>query len=159
MKKTVVVIVLLAIGLLAGCDGNMFASAESLQTQATNNLQQRNFAIAAALADQLIRKAPDGYAGYFLLAQARTQLGETNAALAALESAIKHGDRDGDVIEQNENLQPLHGKPAYRELLDKAFPKRAAVAADDVSAGSVGIVKSDDKTVIHAGSVTVELPH
>jgi tetratricopeptide (TPR) repeat protein len=136
--------------LLSACD-----SAESIRTHATQSLEQKNFTQAATEAEALIKKSPDGYDGYFLLAQARTQLGDKNAAIAALESAIKKGYKDDAAISANANLQPLHTLSAYNELMDSAFPKREKAVT---AAGDAVISESASKTVIRAGDVVVELP-
>jgi thioredoxin-like negative regulator of GroEL len=148
---------------LAACDGGPFAGADAIRQKATQSLVQKNFTDAANLADDLIKKAPESSEGYFLLAQAKVQLDEKNAALAALESAIKKGYKDEKSIEANPNLKPLRDLPAYAALMDSAFPKRESpateTASSTVSAGDVGIVQTDTKTVIHAGDVVVELPN
>lgn len=148
--------------IIVGCDAGPFASAESLRTQAQQNLQQKNFTVAAEKADELTRKVPENYEGFFLLAQARAQLDDKNAALAALEAAIKKGYKDDKAIEENLNLKPIRGMAAYAELMDTAFPKREkklqANADGNAAAGSVGIVETESKTVIRAGDVVVEMP-
>lgn len=136
--------------LLSACD-----SAETIHARATQSLEQKNFTQAAHEAEALIKKTPDGYDGYFLLAQARTQLGDKNAAIAALESAIKKGYKDDAAISANVNLQALHSLSAYNKLMDSAFPRREKAVT---AAGDAAISESDSKTVIRAGDVVVELP-
>ena len=146
---------------LAACDTGPFASVDSIRTQAAQSLQQKNFTDAVNKAEELTKKAPEGYEGYFLLAQARAQLGDKNAAIAALESAIKKGYKDDQAIEGNDNLKPIRSMAAYADLMDTAFPKREKqirVDADASVFASVGIVQSDSKTVIRAGDVVVEMP-
>ena len=140
---------------LTACDSGPFASADSLRQHAAQSLEQKNFADAAKYAEEFSKKAPDSYEAYFLLSQARAQLGDKNAALAALESAIKKGYKDDAAISANANLQVLHPLSAYVELMDSAFPKREKAV---VSSGEVGIKETDDKTVIRAGDVVVEMP-
>lgn len=136
--------------LLSACD-----SADTIQARATQSLEQKNFSEAAKDAEALVKKTPDGYHGYFLLAQARAQLGDRNAAIAALESAIKKGYKDDAAIEANANLQALHGMSAYAELMNGAFPQRQKPVT---AAGDASITESNTKTVIRAGDVVVELP-
>src|SRR5277367_6198181 len=77
---------------LNACDsGALFKSAESLKASAQKALEEKNYSNAAAAANALIDKQPDGYGGYFLLAQAQAQLGDRNASVSALEHAIRHG--------------------------------------------------------------------
>lgn len=164
--KRIVRICLIASSLaLAACDASPWTSADSLRAQATQSLQQRNFTEAANKAEYLTKKRPDGYDGYFMLAQARAQLDDKNAALAALEAAIKKGYKDDQAIDENANLKPIRGMAAYAELMDTAFPKREKKPALDADRGasmsasaSAGITQSDSKTVIRAGDVVVELP-
>lgn len=154
MKKSSLSTLLICAALVA-CDVGPLSSAETIQARATQNLEQKNFSEAAKDAEALIKKSPDAYTGYFLLAQARAQLGDKNAAIAALESAIKKGYKDDAAISNNVNLQTLHPLSAYIELMDSAFPKREK---DVSTAGDVAIRESAAKTVIRAGDVVVELP-
>ncbi|MFA9217233.1 MAG: tol-pal system YbgF family protein [Sphingomonadaceae bacterium] len=130
------------------------ASADSIRGHAVQSLEQKNFTDAAKNAEELIKKTPDSYDAYFLLAQARAQLGDKNAALAALETAIKKGYKDDQAINANANLQSLHGMAAYDELMGRAFPRAAPVS----SGATVGITETSSGTVIRAGDVSVELP-
>lgn len=154
MKKSLLFALIIS-GSLSACDSGPFASAETIRNRATQDLEQKNFSEAAKDAEALIKKNPDGYDGYFLLAQARAQLGDKNAAIAALESAIKKGYKDDVAISSNANLQPLHPLSAYEELMDSSFPRREKALS---SSGDVGISASDSKTVIRAGDVTIEMP-
>jgi|GEM_PF-2227223 len=141
--------------LLTACDSGPLASADAIRGHAIQSLEQKNYSDAAKYAKELSNKTPDSYEGYFLLAQACTQLGDRNAALAALETAIKKGLKDDVAIAANANLQALHPLSAYTELMDSAFPKREKPV---VATGDVGISTTDAKTVIRAGDVVVEMP-
>jgi hypothetical protein len=146
---------------VSACDTGPLASADSIREKATQSLQQKNFSDAAKMAEELTRKVPDGYDGYFLLAQARAQLDDKNAALAALEAAIKKGYKDDKAIEENANLKPIRSMTAYAELMDISFPKRdkkVEMNTETSTSASVGIIQSDTKTVIRAGDVVVEMP-
>ena len=143
---------------IAACDSGLFPNADSIHDQAMQSLQQKNFSSAASKSEELIKKAPDGYEGYFILAQARAQIGDKNAALAALEAAIKRGYKDDNAIDENPNLKPIQNMPAYAELMDSSFPKRAQKSQATSTSASVGIVQSDSKTVIRAGDVVLEMP-
>jgi tetratricopeptide (TPR) repeat protein len=162
MKKLVLTTAVAAAMLLSACDSGPFASADAIRARATQNLTQKNFTEAANSADELIKKTPDAYDAYYLAAQARAQLGDKNAALAALESAIKKGLKDDKEIVNNPNLQLLLNMAAFTELMDSAFPQREktilSAGAGNGAAGAVGISATKDKTVIRAGDVVVELP-
>ncbi|WGG52415.1 tetratricopeptide repeat protein [Rugamonas sp. DEMB1] len=162
MKKLVLTTAVAAAMLLSACDSGPFASAEAIRTRATQNLTQKNFTEAAKTAEELVKKTPDAYDGYYLAAQARAQLGDKNAALAALESAIKKGLKDDKEIVNNANLQPLLNMAAFSELMDSSFPKREktilSAGGSNGAGGAVGISETRDKTVIRAGDVVVELP-
>ena len=152
MKKMVLPLFIFSAALMAGCDSGPLASAEKVRAHAVQSLEQRNFTDAAQTAEELIKKAPESYEAYYLLAQARAQLGDKNAALAALETAIKKGYKDDQAIAANANLQPLRGMAAYAELMASAFPRQPATS------GPVGITETASKTVIRAGDVVVEMP-
>lgn len=149
---------LLAASLLLAACGN-----EDMRTKAVQSLQKKNFSAAAEQAGAVTQKAPDDYEMQFLLAQAQAQLGNRNAALAALEAAIKNGYKDDQAIRSNANLQSLAGMSAYEELMAASFPRAVAAApaaapATAVAAGDVGITETRDKTVIKAGDVSIEMP-
>lgn len=155
MKARLYSVLLAGAVLLSACDGGPFASTDALRNRAAQSLEQKNFTAAAKDAEALIQKQPEGHGGYFMLAQARTQLGDNNAGIAALELAISKGYKDDIAISGNTNLQPLHALSAYSELMDRAFPRRAPAAT---VAGDASITDTADKTVIRAGDVVVELP-
>lgn len=161
MKKYAPAGLLAATAMLAACNSGPFASAASLRKQAAQSLAQKNFSDAASQAEKLSAKAPDDYETFYLLAQAQAQLGNKNAALAALETAIKKGYKDDQAISANPNLQSLRSMAAYRELMEGAFPNRPQAAAA-APAGSVpetvGITETAEKTVIRAGDIVVEMP-
>lgn len=155
MKPYIFAALFAGAALLSACDSAPFASADAIRNRASLSLEQKNFSEAAKAAEALVQKTPDGYDGYYLLAQARAQLGDKNAAIAALESAIKKGYKDDAAISANANLQPLQAMSAFRELMDSAFPKREKTVT---AAGDVAVGETDGKTVIRAGDVVVELP-
>ena len=141
--------------LLSACDAGPFASADSVRQHAVQSLEQKNFSEAAKYAEELSKKTPESYEAYFLLAQARAQLGDKNAALAALEAAIKKGFKDDAAISANPNLQVLHPLSAYNELMDSAFPKREKPVT---ASGDVGVSETSSKTVVRAGDIVLEVP-
>ncbi len=160
MKKLVLAVAVASATLLSACDSGPFASVDAIRAHATQNLTQKNFTEAAKTADELIKKTPDSYDGYYLAAQARAQLGDKNAALAALESAIKKGLKDDKDIVNNANLQPLLNMAAFVELMDEFFPKREKkiLSTDASGIGSIGLSETKDKTVVRAGDISVEIP-
>jgi hypothetical protein len=124
---------MLLLTLNARDSGAMFDSTDSLNASAQRALEEKNYSDSAAAANSLIRKQPDGYQGYFLLAQAETQLGDRNASLSALEHAIKHGLKDATQIEKNALLEPLRQMPAYASMMAENFPNRGGPDSDGVS--------------------------
>lgn len=160
MKKLILTIATASAMLLSACDSGPFVSADTIRARAIQNLTQKNFTEAAETADELIKKTPESYDGYYLAAQARAQLGDKNAALAALEAAIKKGLKDDKDIVNNINLQSLLNMAAFTELMDNSFPKREKTiqSAGASNAAAVGISETKDKTVIRAGDISVEIP-
>jgi len=155
---------------LAGCDLDFLKSAESFKTEARQSIVAKNYSEAAALSQKLTEKAPADYEGYFLLAQAKAQVGDKNAALAALEQAIKNGLKDDEQIDKNVNLDPIKTMTAYKDLMVASFPSRkaaqesavsastTAVISDSESSSSVSIHQVDGKQVVRAGDVVIEMP-
>jgi hypothetical protein len=160
----------LALG-LAGCDETTFKSADSLQSQARQALDAKNYSIAAERAAQWSQKSPNDYAAHYLLAQARALLGDRNGALMALEQAIKSGLRDDVEIDANPNLAGIRDMSAYSDLMNASFPSRSrsvagvqvqlpgAVGGVRAEAGAqVSIHESNGKTVVRADDLVVEVP-
>ena len=147
---------------LAGCDTGLFKSAESLKTDARQSIEAKNYSEAALRAQKLIDKAPEDFEGYFLLAQAKSQTGDNNAALVALEQAIKKGLKDDTQIDKNPNLEAIKKMTAFTDLMNANFPSRKAAIASGGSASagdaSVSIQESNGKQVIKAGDIVVEIP-
>jgi tetratricopeptide (TPR) repeat protein len=148
---------------LTACDASVFANADKLKVEARQTLEAKNFSDAGKAAQKLIDKAPDDYEGYYLLAQAKAQTGDKNAAIVALEQAIKKGLKDDAQIDKNSNLDPIKPMVAYGDLMKASFPGRnvpaaeAAVTASNGSA-SVSITESGSKQVLRAGNVVIEVP-
>jgi hypothetical protein len=138
---------------LNACDsGALFKSADSLKADAQKALEEKNYSNAAAAANVLIGKQPDGYEGYFLLAQAEAQLGDRNASLSALEHAIKHGLKDDTQIDKNALLEPIRQMPAYASLMAESFPNRRGPDSDGVS-----IRQDGNSQEVRAGDVVIKL--
>jgi len=155
------------IACIAGCDRSFMKSAENLKSEARQAIEAKNFSDAASIAQKLTEKAPNDYEGYFILAQAKAQVGDKNAALIALEQAIKKGLKDDPQIERNVNLDPLKSMTAYSDLINTSFPSHkaaqdktaaSAVEASSYSSASVSIHETDGKQVVRAGDVVVEVP-
>jgi hypothetical protein len=150
---------------MSGCDSSLLASAEKLKSEARQSLDARNFSDAARAAQIYIDKAPEDYEGYYLLAQAKAQTGDKNAALVALEQAIKKGLKDDEQIDNNPNLDPIKSMVAYGDLMKTSFPGRNALIAGESGASasgeasaSVSITESGGKQVLRAGDIVIEMP-
>lgn len=144
--------------LLGGC--NYFKSAEQLRTDASAALAARNFSVAAQLAQDWTTKASEHYEPYFVLAQAQAQAGDKNAALVALEQAIRKGLKDDVQINSNANLDPIKSMVAYGDLMKAQFPGRGAQEGPSAlqDSGNVSITEKDGKQVLRAGDVVIEVP-
>ena len=149
---------------LSACD--LFATADQLKTDATAALTGRNYSTAAKIAQKWADKTSDYYEAYFVLAQAQAQAGDKNAALAALEQAIKKGLKDDVQIDSNTNLDPIKAMSAYESLMKAQFPDRK-VNHEDVHEGKqedkhdngeVSIIEKDGQQVLRAGDVVIQVP-
>lgn len=143
---------------VSACD--FFKGADQLRTDANAALAARNFSVAAELAQQWTKKASEQYEPFFVLAQAQAQAGDKNAALVALEQAIRKGLKDDVQIESNSNLDPIRSMVAYGDLMKTQFPGRAAQQQNSASQdpGNVSITEKDGKQVLRAGDVVIEVP-
>ena len=138
---------------LSACDtGTIFKSAGALKTNAQKSLEEKNYTYAATAATALITKQPDGYEGYFLLAQAQAQLGDRNASVSALEHAIKHGLQDDNQIAKNALLDPIRAMPVYRSLMAENFPNHRGPDPDGVS-----IHQDGNSQEVRAGDVVIKI--
>lgn len=150
--------------MLGGCD--LLISVDKLKLESNNDLTARNFSSAAQSAQKWVEKAPDQYEAYFVLAQAQAQVGDKNAALVALEQAIKKGLRDDMQIEGNTHLDPIKSMTAYHALMSSHFPSRNAMRdgvreepPGDTSADvSVSITEKDGQQTLRAGDVFIQMP-
>lgn len=151
--------------LLAGCDTGFFPTADSLKSSAKQALEAKNFSDAATSAQKYIDKIPNDYEGFFFLAQAKAQTGDKNAALVALEQAIKKGLKDDDQISKNVNLEAIKNMVAYKDLMKSSFPGRIdddpagnSASVTSKSSASVSITESGGKQIVRAGDVVIEVP-
>lgn len=156
--------------LLTGCDAGFLKSAEAVRAAARQSIDTKNFTEAASIAQTLTEKAPTDYEGYFLLAQAKAQVGDKNAAMVALEQAIKKGLKDDEQIDKNVNLEPIKSMTSFKDLMDASFPGRhaikeitvstpnSAVVSGTMSATGVSIHQVAGKQVVRAGDVMIEIP-
>lgn len=155
---------------IAGCDMDFLKNTDSLKTDVRKSIEAKNYSEAAALALKLTEKAAADYEGYFLMAQAKAQVGDKNAAITALEQAIKKGLKDDEQIDKNVNLDPIKTMTAYKDLMASSFPSRkatldpivsataSAVVSGSESSSSVSIHQVDGKQVVRAGDVVIEMP-
>lgn len=149
---------------LSACD--MFATADQLKTDATAALTGHNYSTAAQIAQKWSDKTPDRYEAYFVLAQAQAQAGDKNAALSALEQAIKKGLKDDVQIDSNTNLDPIKAMSAYESLMNAQFPDRKAgqehrdegKQENKHNDGEVSIIEKDGQQVLRAGDVVIQVP-
>lgn len=146
--------------LLSACNLDAFKSVDDLKSDARQALNAKNFSEAGNVAQRLTEKAPTDYEGQFILAQAKAQTGDKNAALTALESAIKLGLKDDEQIDKCANLEPIKSMTAYHDLMSASFPSRVSVdKPGKISAGDgVSIQTGDEKQLIRAGDVVIEVP-
>ncbi len=142
------------------CACHFFKGAEQLRTDANAALAARNFSVAAQLAQEWTTKASEQYEPYFVLAQAQAQAGDKNAALVALEQAIRKGLKDDVQIDSNANLDPIKSMVAYGDLMKAQFPGRTPPQQDSAAPepGNVSITEKDGKQVLRAGDVVIEVP-
>lgn len=149
---------------LGGCD--LLISVDKLKSESNSDLVARNFSSAAQSAQKWIEKAPDQYEAYFVLAQAQAQVGDKNAALVALEQAIKKGLRDDMQIESNTHLDPIKSMTAYQALMNAHFPGRNAMRegvredpqVDGSADVSVSITEKNGQQTLRAGDVLIQMP-
>lgn len=138
---------------------NYFAGADQLKADANTALAARNFSLAATHAQAWAKKAAEQYEPYFVLAQAQAQAGDKNAALVALEQAIRKGLKDDVQIDSNANLEPIKSMVAYADLMKTHFPGRSShQGQSSQDAGQVSITEKDGKQVLRAGDVVIEVP-
>ena len=148
--------------MLTACDASYLASAEKLKAQAKQTIEAKDYSQAASAAQKLIEKSPEDYEGYFLLAQAKAQTGDKNAAIGALEQALKKGLKDDQQIDTNKNLEPIRSMAAYSDLMRANFPSRSSAAAATESSvqgqagASVSITEVDGKQTIRAGDIFIQ---
>ncbi|MCX7251763.1 MAG: hypothetical protein NTX37_09745 [Burkholderiales bacterium] len=151
------VVVTLCLGLvLSACD--LLANAEKLKADASAALASRNFATAVQTAKKWTEKAPEQYEAYFVLAQAQAQAGDRNAALVALEQALKTGLKDDVQIDSNVNLEPIKSMVAYKDLMKIHFPGRESKKEEEQDSGSVSITEKEGMQVLRAGDIVLKVP-
>ena len=170
---------------LFGCDFDILATPEKIKQETKQSIEAKDFTKAAGLAQKYIEKVPTDYEGYFYLAQSKSQTGDKNAAIVALEMAIKNGLKDDQQIEENSNLDPIKLMVAYADLMRKSFPGReeqvfiqterevpagisvgatsstssgTSVSASSGTSAQVSIKESNGKQIIRAGDIVIKMP-
>lgn len=158
LRRNAALVLTLSLSLLIGaCD--FLKSADQLKADANAALGARNFSVAAQTAQEWVKKAPEQYEPYFILAQAQAQAGDRNASLVALEQAIRKGLKDDVQIETNTNLDSVKSMVAYGDLMKTHFPGRTAEPKQESQDfGNVSITEKDGKQVLRAGDVVIEVP-
>jgi tetratricopeptide (TPR) repeat protein len=151
---------------LFGCDLNSFKSIDDLKASTRQSMNTKNYSDAASTAQKLVEKAPKDYEAFFLLAQAKAQAGDKNAALVALEQAIKNGLKDDVEIDKNTYLEPIKSMNAYIDLMNVSFPNRvtsritinqSSSQESSISSGDVSIRESNGKREVRAGDVVIQM--
>jgi hypothetical protein len=104
---------------------------QALQDEAGAALEAGDFQAAAAHLEALLALVPDDGAARYDLACARALLGQTPAALEALERAVAAGFVDFARLASDPALEPLRREPRYARLLADAprWRERAAASA------------------------------
>lgn len=104
---------------------------QALQDEAGAALEAGDFQAAAGLLEELVALAPEDGAARYDLACARALLGQTPAALEALERAVAAGFVDFARLASDPALEPLRAEPRYARLLADAprWRERAAASA------------------------------
>lgn len=146
---------------LSACD--MLVSADKLKSDAAAALTARNYSSAAQIAQKWSEKTPDHYEAFFVLAQAQAQAGDKNAALVALEQAIKKGLKDDAQIDGNANLEPIKDMSAYQSLMKASFPDRKPKQEEAQKPqarhdSEVSITEKDGQQVLRASDVVIQMP-
>lgn len=141
---------------LSACDS--ITSADKLKADANSALSAHNFSSAAQIAKQWSEKTPEQYEAFYVLAQAQAQAGDKNAALMALDQAIKKGLKDDIQIDDNKNLDPIKSMSAYESLMKANFPDRKGKLGNKQDTGEVSIVEKDGQQVLRAGDVVIQVP-
>lgn len=143
---------------LSGCDGKT-PSRPSVAVQAPpttveqvrDALTQRNFSIAADLAQKLATEQPRDAEARLLEAQAQAQLENGGSAARALGEAVALGLNDPSAAAANTLFDPVRGDPAFRAVVARIDPPTAEVrrapAAGDVEIRDDGSVRAGDVSI------------
>lgn len=81
-----------------------------------------------------------------------------NAALVALEQALKKGLKDDVQIDSNANLEPIKSMVAYQDLMKTHFPGRKSKQEQAPDSGSVSITEKEGMQVLRAGDIVLKVP-
>jgi tetratricopeptide (TPR) repeat protein len=165
VKRTFIAVLLLCCS--TGCDLDFMKNAENMKTDARHAIEAKNYSEAASISQKMTEKLPSDYEGYFILAQAKAQVGDKNAAISALEKAIKNGLKDDEQILKNTNLDPIKSMTAYTNLMNTNFPGKNPFIENNIPvievnrtevSGSVSIQEVNGKQVVRSGDVVIEIP-
>ena len=117
-------------------------------------LDQKNFGLAASLAEKLATQDPANVDTWLVAADAKAASGSRLGALAALESALKHGMRDTIRVDEDHYLDGIRSSGEYRALL-----ARFGLVQPAAQAGDTSIAETATGTVVRAGDVSVTIPN
>lgn len=88
--------------------------------EARDYIEKEDYAHAAGMLKLAQQIYPDLPRVCYWLAQAQSQLRQTEAALEALACAVKGKWGSSDTIVQDEKLEPLHDSPRFWEIVHQA---------------------------------------
>lgn len=121
-----------------------------LQTQVQPLLQAGNFEEGEKVCDQVIALVPHNPSGYYNLACAQARQGKQDQAFQNLSRAIELGFTNLKHLEQDADLQSLHGDERFDKLLARApevkpqpDPWNRRVTPDPVKDGKVMVTEDN----------------
>jgi hypothetical protein len=85
-------------------------------------MEKEDYAHAAGILKLAQQIYPDLPRVCYWLAQAESQLEQTEAALESLDCAVKGKWGSRETIVQDEKLEPLHDNPIFWEIVNQAQP-------------------------------------
>lgn len=158
MTQKMIVFVLFGM-LLAACS-DYLPSSQSIQ----NSLSQKNFGQAMEQADKLAKQNDIRAQDWVIIAEARSANQQKLSALAALESALKLGWKDSQLLENSPYLKLVRESPEYDRLLQqfniKSAPSSIAgenIPKTDSHEETSAQIDANGDVEAKAGSVSVKI--
>jgi len=130
-------------------------------SQAAIELDRKNFGRVIELSALVLDAEPANQQAHYQRTQAFSMTGDIDAALRALESALKSGFRDFQALESNRNLEALRAAPQFPALLSQYQPvaqSAVTLSEKEVSAGDASIKEVNGQQVIRAGDIQITMP-